>query len=742
MRFLYSAFFLFLSLTFSLQATTHTVTTPGLNFSPASLTISLGDTINFAIGTSHNVVEVDLTTWSSNGNTPLPGGFSLPFGGGLLILQSVGSYYYVCSPHASLGMKGMITVENTSITTGSVVSSFCKGGTLAVPFTITGTFNAGNVFTAQLSNSSGSFANPTPIGTLTGTAAGQISATIPAATPTGGGFRIRVVSSQPAITGSDNGSDLTTLEIPSAAITPAGPTSFCEGQSVQLDATTGAGLTYQWRLNGISIPGATAASYTASMAGQYSVEVSNGSCAATSANTRVIVYPANPTTLVWTGNVDSDWGTLGNWDSPCAVPDAGDTVIIGSSIAPPALVPPIALGKLALDHGTGLTLGGTLQINGNLTLTSGSIILGGADLILSATASLTGGSAANFVITDGSGRLRIDGIGVGGKTGAVLFPVGTQASSYTPVLLMNAGLADQFGIGVSDGVLDGGSSGTALVTNVVDKTWHIDEAVPGGSNATLTFGWSTAEELPAFDRALCYIAHHDGSDWQPLQSVGAAVGGAPWQRSVSGVTAFSPFAIGDGGSPLPVEYRTLTADVKNETVIIRWETEQEINSRGFAVERGTSERGPWQELYFQESAGGARKAASYEYHDHPPAAGSWFYRLRQVDMDGSRAFSPVLHADLAAPERSLAIASVWPNPLRLSTGTDMAITFSAHESGHAVLSLHNLLGKRVADVYDGEVRAGSSTTVRFSAADLPPGVYLCRLSLGGRSIHRRAVIMR
>lgn len=50
-------------------------------------------------------------TWSVNGNTPLSGGFTRPFGGGLLTPSTgltVGTHYYVCSPHASSGMKGII----------------------------------------------------------------------------------------------------------------------------------------------------------------------------------------------------------------------------------------------------------------------------------------------------------------------------------------------------------------------------------------------------------------------------------------------------------------------------------------------------------------------------------------------------------------------------------------------------------------------------------------------------------
>ncbi len=82
---------------------------------------------------------------------------------------------------------------------------------------------------------------------------------------------------------------------PPATITPAGPTTFCSGGSVVLNANTGAGLSYQWRIGGASIAGATTSAYTASLAGNYTVIVTNlAGCNATSAITAVVVNPAPP----------------------------------------------------------------------------------------------------------------------------------------------------------------------------------------------------------------------------------------------------------------------------------------------------------------------------------------------------------------------------------------------------------------------------------------------------------------
>ena len=88
------------------------ITNIGTTFSPASLTIEAGDNVTFKLDNIHNAVEVSQATWNANGTTVLGGGFSVPFGGGGLSPSqlSAGTHWYVCTPHATSGMKGVIIV--------------------------------------------------------------------------------------------------------------------------------------------------------------------------------------------------------------------------------------------------------------------------------------------------------------------------------------------------------------------------------------------------------------------------------------------------------------------------------------------------------------------------------------------------------------------------------------------------------------------------------------------------------
>lgn len=109
-----------------------------------------------------------------------------------------------------------ITTDNVSSTT------WCEGTSqaLTVDFTATGTYNSGNIYSAQLSDGAGSFATPTSIGTLSSSASGSqsISATVPGSTPAGTGYRVRVVASDPATTGSDNGTDIVINPLPTVTL--------------------------------------------------------------------------------------------------------------------------------------------------------------------------------------------------------------------------------------------------------------------------------------------------------------------------------------------------------------------------------------------------------------------------------------------------------------------------------------------------------------------------------------------
>lgn len=122
-------------------------------------------------------------------------------------------------------ISGTPGVVNSIATSGGIVTNqWCEGTaqSLTVDFVASGTYTAGNVYTAEISDASGSFAAPQQIGTLASTANGALSinATTPVGLAVGSGYRVRVTASSPSTIGTDNGADLTVNALPTVSQAP------------------------------------------------------------------------------------------------------------------------------------------------------------------------------------------------------------------------------------------------------------------------------------------------------------------------------------------------------------------------------------------------------------------------------------------------------------------------------------------------------------------------------------------
>lgn len=116
-------------LTFSVEAKKYNINVNSNKFIPDSIVINVGDTVQFTMYSTHNAQQVTKETWDKNDSTS-NGGFHVPYGGGKLILNEPGKYYYVCAPHAHMGMKGIIVVSGNQTL---VKSSELKGDVLLYP---------------------------------------------------------------------------------------------------------------------------------------------------------------------------------------------------------------------------------------------------------------------------------------------------------------------------------------------------------------------------------------------------------------------------------------------------------------------------------------------------------------------------------------------------------------------------------------------------------------------------------
>jgi hypothetical protein len=234
-----------------------------------------------------------------------------------------------------------------------VSPNYCPGSTVSLPYTIIGTFNPGNIFTAQLSDSTGSFANAVNIGDTSLSTGGSIIITIPSGTPAGTTYLIRVVSSNPATSSYVNGCgayfqnnvyiDNFYITIGAGGNLPAlitanpGP-SICNGLSVTLTAS--GGHTYLWSNNSSTDSVITVSPIADST---FTVLVTQGSCQKDTSITITVgttslvnITPQSPSTCNGadvTLSVPVVSGTTYTWSPSTTLSSStGDTVVASPSI--------------------------------------------------------------------------------------------------------------------------------------------------------------------------------------------------------------------------------------------------------------------------------------------------------------------------------------------------------------------------------------------------------------------------
>ncbi len=202
---------------------------------------SAGNRPNGQTGTildpSQDLVHLDFEKNEAGTNykvhaTRIVGGFEKPVDACLLQNVVYVLEYSNKNNKASLWKVTLPAAESTITTADLPDDDYCPGAAVDVAFSTTGIFNSGNVFTIQLSDANGSFNSPVALGSIVATGSAVIPVIIPAGSTAGDDYRLRVVSSNPVVTGSATGEDFT-IECPEPA-------------STQTDAVTATSAKVYW----------------------------------------------------------------------------------------------------------------------------------------------------------------------------------------------------------------------------------------------------------------------------------------------------------------------------------------------------------------------------------------------------------------------------------------------------------------------------------------------------------------
>lgn len=364
-----------------------------------------------------------------------------------------------------------------------------------------------------------------------------------------------------------------------------------------------------------------------------------------------------------------------------------------------------------------LTLEGEITIHKSLDFQDGIIQNSSSDLII---------VIDNATVSNASHDSHVYGTVEKRGNDDFTFPIGSL-NYYRPVgisIASGASSSDELSATYYDSDPDGIHSDT-LITNTIDhisscEYWDL-ELLNGSPTLYVTLSYDdydTINECSGVDDPTqLVVSHWNGALWDNLGN-----GSTTGSTTVGTITAststnsFSPFTLASTaeGNPLPVELIFFSAQLDEENnVILNWKTASEINNAYFKIEKsydGIS----WQELSIMAGQGTKLSPTVYRSQDSQPGLGLIYYRLIQVDLNGTTTLFPPESVKIAGGS-ALALL-IYPNPAKDK------LTIFANTENLENIQLHDLSGKTLTSIIDIQMTGFGKYEANLS--NLPAGTYL------------------
>jgi hypothetical protein len=339
------------------------------------------------------------------------------------------------------------------------------------------------------------------------------------------------------------------------------------------------------------------------------------------------------------------------------------------------------------DRSDNITLGRTINTQGNIILTSGKVTVATNQTLRISNPMATITAAPNSYII-GKIERKIN------ANGTYILPVGSITDSKPAVLTLNnvsgintivaqyltGGINGQPNLSISDGKI------TSLLS---DGSWeiHATTQMTGGSysvSLSSPIGSSTANNFTIIKREGNYNMYTWGVQGNnPTFSINNGVVSA----SVSGLTSFSQFGIGEVlPSTLPVVFNNFSGKAEASYTSLSWSTQSEENSNKFIVEKSANTL-DFLSIGEVKARGKSTVTTHYNYKDSQPLNGINYYRLKQVDGNGDYSYSEVIAVQFALKSGF----SVYPNPV------SSILNFSTTDAKQGVVWWYNYNGQKVAE---------------------------------------------
>ncbi len=173
---------------------------------------------------------------------------------------------------------------------------------------------------------------------------------------------------------------------------------------------------------------------------------------------------------------------------------------------------------------------------------------------------------------------------------------------------------------------------------------------------------------------------------------------------------------------LPVELTLFKAELDGRDALLRWQTASETNNAGFEVQHRAGESTQFESLGFVEGAGTTLETQTYTFRVDDLTPGRHVFRLKQIDFDGAFEYSPEVEVSVEMPAAYF-VSSIYPNPFN----PEATLQFAVRQSQQVRVSVYNMLGQRVLELYQGVPSAGVTQTVLIDGSRLVTGTYMVQI---------------
>lgn len=180
----------------------------------------------------------------------------------------------------------------------------------------------------------------------------------------------------------------------------------------------------------------------------------------------------------------------------------------------------------------------------------------------------------------------------------------------------------------------------------------------------------------------------------------------------------------EGAISVPVELTSFVATTTDKGIELKWQTATETNNKGFEVQR-SSDRVNFSSLEFVAGNGTSAEKHNYTFVDNSVVNGKVYYRLKQIDFDGTYSYSNIIEADFSMPI-AFELSQNYPNPFNPTT----VIKFAIPTESKVTVKVFDILGREVA-VLANESFAAGRHNLEFNASGLTSGAYFYTISTEG-----------